>query len=108
MLSSNSLADSVDFDAVLRDLIAERERRAEARRRLEEIKSDADAVRARCKTMIGFARESWHILEPTTPFIEGWHQDALCHNLEAVTAGEIQRLQINEPPGMARGFWPRR
>ena len=65
---------------------------------------DADAVRARCATLKGFVREAWHILEPTTPYIESWHQDAGCDHLEAITRGEIQRLQINQPPGTMKSL----
>ena len=79
-------------------LRGERERRREAQRHLDEARRDADAVRARCKTMLGFMRESWHVLEPG-PYVEGWHQDAACDHLEAATRGEITRLQINQPPG---------
>lgn len=38
------------------------------------------------------------MLEPG-PYIENWHQDASCDHLEAASRGEIQRLQINQPPG---------
>ena len=83
----------------LRVIQAELAARAEAERHLEEVRRDADAVRDRCKTLRGFVKEAWHISEPTTPYIESWHQDAACEHLEAITRGEIQRLQINQPPG---------
>ena len=31
--------------------------------------------------------------------MHGWHIDAIAEHLEAVTAGEINRLLINVPPG---------
>lgn len=89
--------------------------RAEKKRR--EIVRDADAVRARCEHLEGFIREAWHVLEPTTEFIDGWHIDAVCAHLEAITFGTFRelglsnRLLINQPPGtmkslMASVFWP--
>ena len=38
------------------------------------------------------------MLEPNTPFAEGWHIDTICEHLEAVTNGDITRLLINIPP----------
>jgi len=69
-----------------------------------------DAVRARCRTLAGFIREAWHILEPTQPYVHNWHIDAICAHLEAVTDGQINRLLINVPPGTAKSllvsvFW---
>jgi len=59
-----------------------------------------------------FVRQGWHILEPPSrPFVGGWHIDAICEHLEAVTAGQILRLLINIPPGAMKSltcnvFWP--
>ena len=33
------------------------------------------------------------------PYHHNWHIDAICEKLEAVTRGEIQRLQVWVPPG---------
>jgi predicted phage terminase large subunit-like protein len=70
-----------------------------------------EASKARSKTLAGFIRESWHIVEPNTPLIWGWHLDAICQHLEAVTYGQITRLAINVPPGTMKSlavsvFWP--
>lgn len=88
----------------------ERARRtAEAeRRRLSE---DAEAIRSRCTTLVGFVREAWHVLEPETEYVHSWHIDAICAHLEAVTRGEITRLLINVPPGSMKSLlvsvlWP--
>lgn len=89
--------------------------KAEKRRR--EIKRDADGVRDRCKTLVGFIREAWPVLEPTSEYIHGWHIDAVCAHLEAITWGTFRemglsnRLLINEPPGTMKSlvvsvFWP--
>ena len=56
-------------------------------------------------------REAWHVLEPNTPYVHGWHIDAICDHLEAVTDGRITRLLINVPPGSSKSMivsvlWP--
>lgn len=88
-------------------LAAEREREAERRR----VAANAEQIRQRCKTLSGFVREAWHVLEPSNPYIHGWHVDAICEHLEAITHGQITRLLINVPPGTMKSllsgvFWP--
>ena len=51
------------------------------------------------------------MVEPGTPYVHGWHIDAICEHLEAVTRGEIRDLLINMPPRHAKSltvsvFWP--
>lgn len=63
------------------------------------------------RSLVEFIRRAWHVLEPGTEYVHGWHMDAIAAHLEAVTAGQITRLLINVPPGtmksMATGvFWP--
>jgi predicted phage terminase large subunit-like protein len=58
-----------------------------------------------------FVRQAWHTVEPAQPYSHGWHIDAICMHLEAVTNGEITRLLINVPPGTMKSlltnvFWP--
>jgi predicted phage terminase large subunit-like protein len=55
---------------------------------------------------------AWHAL-PTegSKLIWNWHLDLICSALERVTAGEIQNLAINIPPGHMKSlivsvFWP--
>lgn len=89
------------------EIVAEREREAE-RRRLAE---NAASIRQRCQSLAGFVREAWHVLEPSNPYIHGWHVDAICKHLEAITSGQITRLLINVPPGTMKSllsgvFWP--
>jgi predicted phage terminase large subunit-like protein len=88
-------------------------RQAVAQRKAEQeaIAKDAAQIRERCKTLAGFVREAWHVLEPTNPYVYGWHIDAICQHLEAVTDGRITRLLINIPPGCMKSllvgvFWP--
>lgn len=56
-------------------------------------------------------REAWHVLEPNSSYSHGWHIDAIYTHLEAISAGRINRLLINVPPGMMKSllvsvFWP--
>jgi predicted phage terminase large subunit-like protein len=57
-----------------------------------------------------FVRGAWHVLEPATDFVGGWHLDAVCEHLEAVTGGQLRNLLINLPPRHAKSlcvsvFW---
>src|ERR1700689_5300655 len=45
-----------------------------------------------------FVRLAWPIIEPSTPFVPGWHIDGIVDHLEAVTRGDIRNLLINVPP----------
>lgn len=61
--------------------------------------------------LIHFVRHFWHVLEPMTPFVDGWAMEAVCEHLEAVTFREINRLLVNVPPGFSKSlltnvFWP--
>ena len=90
--------------------------RLEKARRLKEserqrVERDGEMIRERCSTLAGFVREAWHVLEPSQPYVHGWHVDALCEHLEAVTDGQITRLLINIPPGTMKSLltsvlWP--
>jgi predicted phage terminase large subunit-like protein len=89
------------------EIVAERERAAERRR----IAENRETIRQRCRTLAGFVREAWSVLEPSHPYVHGWHIDAICEHLEAITHGQINRLLINVPPGTMKSllsgvFWP--
>lgn len=63
------------------------------------------------RSLATFVREAWAVLEPGQKYIHGWHVDAICEHLEAITAGELTRLLINIPPGTMKStlvsvFWP--
>lgn len=45
-----------------------------------------------------FVELAWPIVEPSTPYVHGWHIDVICEHLEAVFAGKIQNLIVNMPP----------
>src|SRR5215469_5053221 len=58
-----------------------------------------------------FVRHAWHVVEPSTPFVPGWHIDAIVEHLEAVSRGQIRNLLINVPPRHMKSllvsvFWP--
>src|SRR6266576_2768922 len=72
---------------------------------------DIQSVREKCKRLRTFVEMAWPILEPTMRFIPGWHLDAICQHLEAVSNGRINRLLINVPPGCSKSIivsvmWP--
>lgn len=76
---------------------------------LEEI--DRALTRRDCDRLAGFVRHAWHVLEPSADYVHGWHIDAICEHLEAVTDGRLTRLLINVPPGAMKSllvsvFWP--
>lgn len=92
-----------------------------ARRRIEALRfataENAEAIRAQCRKLSGFVRAAWPILEPTNEYVHGWHIDAICELLEAITLGKLRalglenRVLINVPPGMMKSllvgvFWP--
>jgi predicted phage terminase large subunit-like protein len=71
--------------------------------------AEMDATLA-CKSLAHFVRQSWHILEPTTPLIWNWHIEAICLHVQSSLEGwieaqqtgitpVIQNLLINVPPG---------
>lgn len=93
--------------------------RRQRERQLAEVKKDSASVRVRCKSLAGFIREAWIVVEPdaANKYIHGWHIDAICQHLEAITWGRIRslgyenRLLINIPPGTMKSlivnvFWP--
>ncbi|WP_244633204.1 phage terminase large subunit [Methylobacterium radiotolerans] len=89
--------------------------RAEQARRSEI--AERERVRIRSASLAGFVQEAWHVLEPNQPYVHGWHIEALCAHLEAITHGHFlalgleNRLLINVPPGTMKSlvvsvFWP--
>ncbi|KKN29305.1 hypothetical protein LCGC14_0845610 [marine sediment metagenome] len=58
-----------------------------------------------------YVEAAWPILEPKNVFKPGWHIDAICEHLQAMTEGQITRLIINMPMRHMKslttgGFWP--
>jgi predicted phage terminase large subunit-like protein len=58
-----------------------------------------------------FVPEAWKTLKPDEEFQGNWHIDAICEHLEAVSRGEILRLEIWVPRASMKSllvsvFWP--
>ena len=82
-----------------------------ARRAQLRAKEDREQVLKENETLAGFVKNAWHVLEPTQPYVHGWHIDAMCAALTSVTDGWIKRLLINVPPGTMKSLlvsvlWP--
>ena len=80
---------------------------AEGFRRIKKEKDREEAER----TLVGFAKYVWPVVEPAIPFVEGWAIGAIAEHLQAVTEGQIFRLLMNVPPGFTKSlltdvFWP--
>lgn len=95
---TNELATLLDGDA----------RGNAERQRDSEIESDADRLTGK---LSAFVRSAWPFVWPNESYVHGWHIDAICDHLEAVTRGEIRRLQIWVPPGSSKStvvsiMWP--
>src|SRR5882724_8164029 len=63
------------------------------------------------RSLLEFVRQAWHVLEPSTVFVPGYHIDAIVEHLEAVSYGQIRNLIINVPPRHMKSllvsvFWP--
>ncbi|WP_183694703.1 phage terminase large subunit [Rhizobium lusitanum] len=97
--------------AAIREEKAKRKANADWAELTRRIAEDAERIREQCHSLAGFVREAWHVVEPSVDYVHGWHIDAICRHLEAVTSGEITRLLINVPPGTMKSllcgvFWP--
>lgn len=63
------------------------------------------------RDLLKFMEGAWHVLEPATPFVSGFHIEAVAEHLQLVTSGEILKLMINMPPRHMKSlsasvFWP--
>src|SRR5438128_1566193 len=62
-------------------------------------------------SLYDFLQMAWHVVEPSTPFAAGWHVQAVCEHLEAVSLRQIQNLIVTIPPGCTKSItvsvvWP--
>ena len=69
------------------------------------------AYRAAESSLVEFTKQAWHIIEPSAEFKDNWHIHTIAEHLEAVSAGEIDNLLINIPPGCMKSIlvsvmWP--
>ena len=63
------------------------------------------------RSLANFVRRAWSVFDPTSPLVYGWHIDAICDHLEAITRQDLNRLLINIPPGCMKSsltnvLWP--
>lgn len=58
------------------------------------------------RSLSEFARQAWHVVEPTTPLEWNWHLDAICDHVQALLEGRIPKrnLMINVPPGSMKSL----
>ncbi len=54
--------------------------------------------RAAENSLYEFIKQSWHVIEPKRPMVDGWHIGCISEYLEAVTTQQIRNLIINVPP----------
>lgn len=62
-------------------------------------------------SLVEFTRLAWDIIEPGQQFKDNWHLHVIAEHLEAITAGELENLVINIPPGCMKSIlvsvaWP--
>lgn len=58
-----------------------------------------------------FVQAAWPLVWPNEQYLHGWHVEAICSHLQAVSRGELKRLQIWVPPGSSKStivsiMWP--
>ena len=73
-----------------------------------EIEEDREEL---TQSLHAFIRKAFPQVKKNRPFVSGWHIEAICAHLEAVSARQIERLQIWIPPGCMKRmgvhvFWP--
>ena len=69
---------------------------------------DAEELSQSLKAFVG---EAWRVLKPVERYQHNWHIDAICEHLEAVSRGDIRRLQIWVPRATMKSMnvsvlWP--
>lgn len=79
--------------------------------RAREKRAIADDRVACEKSLVHFIKSGWQAFKPESEYVSNWHIEAVCEKLEAVSRGEIYRLQIWVPPGTSKTatvsvFWP--
>lgn len=51
-----------------------------------------------------FIPAAWPVVEGVRKYLPNWHIDAKAEHLQAVSDGQISKLVINEPPGLAKSL----
>jgi phage terminase large subunit-like protein len=62
-------------------------------------------------TLAEFVKDAWPVIEPSVPLAWGWHLDALCEHLQAVSARRLRGLLVMVPPRSTKStiasvLWP--
>jgi predicted phage terminase large subunit-like protein len=70
---------------------------------------EAEWARRRLRDYLRFV--AWPVVEPATPYVGGFHIDAICEHLEAVAKRQIRDLLITVPPRHTKSLcssvaWP--
>jgi predicted phage terminase large subunit-like protein len=66
---------------------------------IQQIQIEKELLRRKCVAEFkSFVVEMWDVIEPSQPFVDGWHIDEICKHLEAVAEFQIKKLVINIPP----------
>lgn len=58
-----------------------------------------------------YLKAAWHIVEPTTSYLNNWHIECVAEHLQACNLGQITRLIVNLPPRYMKStlisvMWP--
>lgn len=69
---------------------------ARAKREILDDKEDSE------KSLVHFLQSGWQAFKPESEYVHNWHISAVCEKLEAVSNGEIHRLQVWVPPGTSK------
>ncbi|MEY4545365.1 MAG: hypothetical protein RL685_1560 [Pseudomonadota bacterium] len=64
----------------------------------------AELYRDVCRTLHGFVRVFWRLIEPAEPFQDNWHIGAVCEFLEAWHRREFRYGVLNLPPGTGKSL----
>ncbi len=95
---------SVHFDLDVRELL-KLPREELISRAKAKVELDLRKSKRRCAaSLTHFIKEAWHVVEPSNPYVDGWHIKAVAMHLHAIEDGDINRLLINIPPGMMKSL----
>lgn len=78
---------------------------------LTRILADKKVLEQAEHSMRAFVKAAWKVTEPGIPYVHGWHIDAICDHLEALSKRDIRNLIINISPRSAKStlisvMWP--
>jgi len=72
---------------------------------IEELSLEMAINKELCKLSLHhFIQSTWHIVEPITPFVNGWHIEAICDHLQHCSDFQIKKLIICMPPRHAKSL----